>query len=160
MNKWLDQTLFGLWCAMGVGLGILSRSWVMFGSFMLVACFLASGTWAARSMKSENVAVRRGATTVAIIYIMLVCFGFLMTIERIYLVNGSSYPGWLVRKDVGNFNDDGVGNIHQISDFSKAYCPSGGMEVFGKDNGLYVMRCGGMLWYEANTYTAHFKDAK
>lgn len=160
MKRWLDQTIFGLWCAMGVGLGILSRSWETFGSFMMVACFLASGTWAARSLKAENVVVRRGATTIATIYILLVAFGFVMTIERLYLVNGSSYPSWLATKDLGEFKDDGKGNFTQISDFSKKNCPGGGMEVDVKENGLVVMRCGGILWYESDTFTAHFIGVK
>lgn len=160
MRKALDQILIGLWCAMGAAMGIMSKSWQTFGTFMLVAAFLAGGIWAGRALQSENGKVKRVAMTTAILYALFFVFMGMMVIERLYFVNGSSYASWLATKDLGNFDVDKNDQIIQLSKLSRENCPGGGAEINVKDDGLVVIRCGNLTWYDSQTFIAHFKDVK
>lgn len=69
--------------------------------------------------------------------------------ERVYLVNGSSYPSWMAGAELGEV---AMARIVALWNSECRHCP---VEVFRKSNGA-VLRCGD-FWFMPSTRT-YFAD--
>lgn len=76
----------------------------------------------------------------------LLFVGVLATIERVYLVNGKAYPRWLADGEVG-WVDDAI-----LTKLRATECNNEPIEIFKKDGGLVVLRCG-FAWFASPTKT-------
>jgi hypothetical protein len=70
----------------------------------------------------------------------------LVTGERVYLVNASSYPRFLA-------TDLGSVDAARIEELRKTACKDEPIEVYAK-NGFWVLRCG-FAYYQGHTYISH-----
>lgn len=157
------QLCLGAWASMAISFGILSRSWETFFGLMATTAFFTLGVVASKALRSKLPAIRWGGIVGTIAFYGVILFGFLGAAERLYLVNGKSYPSWLAKEDLGQTNElDGllfVGSKSGIKERAKldmtAGCAGKNSELYHKGGGLVVIRCGGMMWYDSHTYVAH-----
>ncbi len=149
MNKPLEQFSIGAWFALAVGMGIMSKSWETFFSFVAIGCFFASGMWATRGRKSPRPAIRAVAVGINVFFFGVLVSGLVFVAERLYLVNGDTYPAWLATADLGTVSKQ------ELLRSPGAKCVGKGGEFIQKSGGLVVFRCSGTLWYESHTYIAH-----
>jgi hypothetical protein len=77
---------------------------------------------------------------------IVLAIGVLATLERVYLVNGSSYPR-LLAEDVGNVDEAGLAKMRATT------CKDEPVEVYKKDE-IWVLRCG-FAYYQGHTYISH-----
>ncbi len=153
MKNILNQFCLGAWSAMAVGMGIMSKSWETFFSFMLIAAFFAVGFLASairrdRAAKGQphRIATAISYTHLAAIVLLMVG-GFIFTAERIYLGSSEHYSQLLVSRDLGPTDERGL--LEQ----TRTLCPKGGTTIYYKADDQAVIRCG-FMWYEGKTYTA------
>ena len=90
---------------------------------------------------------RRYWLSIAINTVVVVAMtvGILSVIERLYVVNGNSYPRWLAQGELGRMNDADLLSLRATE------CKHEPIEVFQKE-GFFVLRCGMML-FERSTKT-------
>lgn len=65
-----------------------------------------------------------------------------------------SYPAWLATRDLGTLSEA------KLMTFAASSECRGGAEIMDKANGLVVIRCGGLMRYEAGTFIAHREDVR
>ena len=135
-------------------MGIMAHSWEPVWTMSLIALFFGIGAWADAVRKAKRDAGENSpfASTVLLgqvtILIAVLVAGVGLTAERVYLVNGDSYPAFLTSRDLGTSNDDGLLKL------TNAVCKQQPGEIFRKAGNLTVIRCG-MLWYQGQTFTTH-----
>jgi len=154
MNRLFNQLTLGLWGAMALGFSVMSKSWSTLLNLAAVGLFFAVGTWASSSLKDGRPGVRRLAIALSCFFFGVILFGFISTVERLYLVNGATYPAWLAKRDLGTLPQDA------LMRFTGGPDCKGGAEIFDKEDGNSVIRCGGFLWYESKTYTVQIQRQK
>lgn len=124
--------------------GIEGRSWGVFFGFALIALYFFAIGASRQAARSTRRPVRIAGNVVASACALLFLGMILMTVERLYLVNGSSYPRILA-------HDLGAANYSTLENLRLNQCKGDGMEIYGKRNDLWVIRCG-FSWYEGHTY--------
>jgi len=145
-----NQIFIGYWISLAVGLGILSKSWETAFSMAVIGTFFIVGSWSFNSVKSKRTVVRRLAITCASVCFLIITAGAISGLERLYLVNAKTYPAWLAKNDLGTLTREQYLNIPE--------CKGMGSEIYEKENGLMVIRCGGIMWYEGHTFVAKIKE--
>lgn len=140
------QIGIGLWFSLAVMAGIESRSWGAFlAPFYIGLFFVALGL--ASDARRSGRRPWQVAGNVVIAGCGLLFVGSLMnTAERLYLVNGQSYPRLLAR-DVGAADKATLDNLHRNQ------CKGELMEIYGKKGGLWVIRCG-FSWVGGHTFVS------
>lgn len=151
MNHFTTQLTLGCWFGLAVAAAILARSWEPFWSFGAVGCFVAVFLAAVHAMRSPRSNVRTASKAILAGFFLVMVAGLLLGVERVYVVNGSSYPAWLATADLGA--------VEKRILAPAPGCEGEPTEIYQKDNGLVVLRCG-LLWYEGHTYLAHEQGAK
>lgn len=157
------QLSLGAWAAIAVGMGILGRSWETFFSLMAICAFFSFGAAASAALRTKRPAIRLVGVVGTVAFLGVILGGLLSGLERLYLVNGASYPAWLAKADLGPVNglddllfvgsaaNDGRGlNVNDA-----AACRGKSAELHHKSGGVVVIRCGGLMWYDSTTYLAH-----
>lgn len=86
----------------------------------------------------------KAGTTILIAIAMVL--GVLATLERVYLVNGSSYPRFLA-EDASNVDEAGLAKLRATT------CKDDAIEIFEKGE-TWVLRCG-FAYYQGHTYISH-----
>ncbi|MBA9846847.1 hypothetical protein DEE89_12110 [Ralstonia pickettii] len=81
-----------------------------------------------------------------VLIVIAMAVGLVATLERLYLVNGSSYPSFLA-EDAGNLDEVGLAKLRATS------CKDESVEVYKKDD-VWVLRCG-FAYYQGHTYISH-----
>ncbi|WP_322075481.1 hypothetical protein [Burkholderia cenocepacia] len=144
-RSFVFQFGIGMILSFGVMSAMESRSWSGFlgaGAVALFFVVFASGR-AALDAKKKSVNV---AGLVVCASCLLVIVGLLLNgVERIYLVNGDSYPRFLAR-DAGALNYEGLDRLH------KTQCQHEFMEVYQKSD-FWVIRCG-MMYLQGHTFVS------
>jgi hypothetical protein len=153
MNRSLDKIFIGLWFVLAIIFGLLLKSWGIAFAFLLFAAFFTAGNWACSSLNVSNVVLRWIARVVASCFFLVIIGGVLLMIERLYLVNGQSYPAWLAKRDLGTIDRA------QLLQLYGTDCPGMGAEINMKSDNLAVIRCGGMTWLDGHTYIARMQGS-
>lgn len=138
------QLGIGIWFSMAAIAGIESRSWGAFsGPFVIGVFFLAIGL-ASDARRSQRRPLRVAGAIVMVACALIFLGALLNSAERVYLVNGSSYPSFLGR-DLGAADYKTLDRLHENQ------CKGDGMEIYGKADGKWVIRCG-FLWLDGHTF--------
>ncbi|MFN9473238.1 hypothetical protein [Acidovorax sp.] len=147
-----DQLLIGLVLSVATALGIMMQSSSLaLATLMLGAFFLVPGLFA-RGVTSTSKSVARFSYAVAAVWLIAFFGGILGTAERIYYVNGNSYPRWLA--------SGGLASADEMDALRQGECKGRGpLEISEKADGLFVVRCGTM-WWESKTYLADFNPVR
>lgn len=77
---------------------------------------------------------------------LLMLAGLLLTAERLYLVNGATYPTFLA-EDLGSIDANTLEYLH------KTHCSGEPMEIYRKRD-FWVIRCG-VAYLEGHTFISH-----
>lgn len=147
----IDQLSIGLWLALAVGIGILSRSWEAAAAPLLAGTFFLAPTFAWRGIGVTNAPLRIVSWLVVIGWVIAFLMMFFGTVERLYYVNGDSYPRWLATGEL----QKPANGANVIDELRNGPCKDAGIEITGKRDGVYVIRCG-FSWYDSKTYLANF----
>lgn len=140
-----EQLAIGAWLSMAAAFAIMSRSAQTAGSILTVGAILAAPMFAARGIKSAHTPLRWLSVAIIVGVSAFMLVGLLSTIERVYLVNGKTYPRWLARGELGRVDDAALGYLRATE------CKNDPIEIFQKD-GFVVLRCG-FAWFEPSTKT-------
>lgn len=140
----LFQLGVGILIGMAVAAGIEGHSWGSFFAFASIAAFYFAVGAARQATRSTRQAVRIAGNSVLIACGLLFIGGALSAVERLYLVNGSSYPRFLAR-------DLGAASYATLDKLHAGECKGQMMEIYGKADDEWVIRCG-FNWYEGHTY--------
>lgn len=140
-----EQLSIGAWLSMAAAFGIMSRSVETASSTLIVGAVFTAPMFAARGVSSANKALRWLSRAIIFGVAAFLLVGLLSTIERVYLVNGKTYPRWLARGELGRVDDAALGRLRATD------CKNDPIEIFQKD-GFVVLRCG-FAWYEPSTKT-------
>jgi hypothetical protein len=140
------QLSIGAWLGLGAVAGIEGRSWGSFGAFALVAAYFFAIGASRQAGRSTRPPVRIAGNVVWVACALLFVGLILSTVERLYLVNGSSYPRFLA-------HDLGAANYSTLENLRLNQCKGQGMEIYGKRDNLWVIRCG-FTWMEGHTYVS------
>lgn len=154
MNRMLSQFTWGIWGAMALGFGIMSRSWSTGLGLACMGMYFAMGAWASSSFNDPRTLVRRVARVGAALFFGGIALFCIFTVERLYFVNAASYPSWLATRDLGALDEA------QIMEFAASSECRGRSEILSKANDQVVIRCGGAMRYEASVYIAHRRGAR
>ncbi|MDN7664056.1 hypothetical protein [Burkholderia cenocepacia] len=144
MKRFWFQLTIGGWLGMGAFAGIVGRSWGSFGVFAAIAAYffaIGAGREAGRSTRPP---VRIAGNVVWAACALLFVGAALLAVERLYLVNGGSYPSFLA-------HDLGAASYSTLEKLRLNECKGEGMEVYRKGDDRYVIRCG-FSWIEGHTY--------
>lgn len=145
----LDAFMAGTLCAMGATFAVLSASIDVFVSFAVMAGFLALPSLGRDLLASGGRIARPLGRAALALFFLGVLFGVMAVSERLYLINGSSYPNWLATELSGSWN------TVQNQDVVRKSCHGrGGVEVLNKADGRAVLRCG-FSWAPGNTFVAN-----
>ena len=123
---------------------IMSRSVQTAGPILTVGAIVTVSMFAARGISARS-SLRLLSVAIVVGVLAFMLAGLLFTIERVYLVNGKTYPRWLARGELGRVNDAALDRLRGTE------CKDDPIEVFQKD-GFVVLRCG-FAWYEPSTKT-------
>lgn len=134
---------------------ILLRSWGFAGALAIIYVIWGVGLVAGQHRSNLRPAVRWAARGVLLIYGIAIAIGLLSMCERLYFVNGDSYPSWLSNADLG------VMARNEFYQRLGRKCEGRGGEFSDKGNDVMVFRCGSVFWIGSETYIAHLrKDQK
>ncbi|HEY8095832.1 MAG TPA: hypothetical protein VIE65_07010 [Methylobacter sp.] len=147
----LDQVSIGLWLSLAVGMGITSQSMAFAIAPLIAGMFFMTPSFALRAIRVQRPIIKSLGKFVMLMWILLVIFSGLEFIERLYVVNGSSYPKWLATAELDK-SMVGWKNLMPLHDRECNHQP---FEIYEKANGQYVLRCG-LAWHESKTYIANF----
>lgn len=140
-----EQLAIGAWLSMAAAFAIMSRSAQTAGSILTVGAIFTAPMFAARGVNSTRALLRWLSIAVIVGVAAFMLVGVLSVFERVYLVNGKTYPRWLARGELGRVDDAAMGRLRATE------CTNAPIEVFQKD-GFVVLRCG-FAWYEPSTKT-------
>jgi hypothetical protein len=140
-----EQLIAGAWLSLAVAYGLLSRSASSAFALMGAGAVFTLPIFASRGARSPRGALRLLSRAVLAAFAVFMVVMVLATVERVYLVNGDSYPAWLASGRLGKVTD---GDIEQLRRTSCSHDP---IEVLQK-KGYVVLRCG-FAWYEPSTKT-------
>lgn len=142
-------TQINLGALLGVAafLGILQRSWESFFSVAGIAAFLAGGLLAAQWVLSPRRPLRVLGGIGCVAFCAVIIGWFLITAERMYLVNGSSYPTFLAT-DVGHV-DSKQAEALRVGE----QCHDQVLEIFEKTD-FWILRCG-YSYFDGHTFISH-----
>lgn len=145
---WIDQIFFGLILSMAIGGAVWDKSWspVRFWlAFGVIAWLPSIG---GRMLKAQRLSVRRVGKLLLAAFAAVVLIGVLDIAERIYLVNGDSYPAWLTQRDIGPVTRATFG--HLAMNECKGRWP---IQGYPKAGDVMVYRCG-FDWLGGHTFIA------
>lgn len=77
---------------------------------------------------------------------VLILVGLFLTAERVYLVNGATYPP-ILAEDLGNIDAKNLEYLH------RTYCAEEPMEIYRKRD-FWVVRCG-FTYLQGRTFISH-----
>ncbi|MBK3865187.1 hypothetical protein G3A40_36135 [Paraburkholderia aspalathi] len=138
------QIGIGIWFSLAATAGIEGRSWgAFFGPFVIGIFFLALGL-AGDARRSERRPMRNAGTIVTIACAVIFVGAILNAGERLYLVNGGSYPRLLA-------HDLGAADYKTLDRLHGSQCKGESMEIYGKSNSQWVIRCG-FSWVDGHTF--------
>lgn len=140
-----EQLAIGAWLSMAAAFAIMSRSAQTASSILIVGAIFTAPMFATRGIKSAHKLLRWLSIAIIVGVSAFMLAGLLSTIERVYLVNGKTYPRWLARGELGRVDDAALGRLRATD------CKNDPIEIFQKD-GFVVLRCG-FAWYEPSTKT-------
>ena len=140
-----EQLAIGTWLSMAAAFAIMSRSAQTAGSILTVGAIFTAPMFAARGIKSAHKLLRWLSIAIMVGVSAFMLVAVLSTIERVYLVNGKTYPRWLARDELGRIDEAAIDHLRATE------CKNDPIEVFQKD-GFVVLRCG-FAWYEPSTKT-------
>lgn len=147
MKHLWNQINLGALLGCAAFLGILQRSWESFFSVAGIAAFFASGLLAAQMVGSP----RRPLHVIGAVGCVAFCAVFigwiLITAERFYLVNGSSYPTFLAT-DVGHVDSKQVEALRVGEQ-----CHDQVLEIYEKTD-FWILRCG-YSYFDGHTFISH-----
>ncbi|MDN7527679.1 hypothetical protein [Burkholderia orbicola] len=148
MENTLKRPMFQLSIGGLLGLGAVSaieaRSWGSFLSAALMAFYLFAFAASRQAAKASKPPIRLAGNIITALCVVLLLGTFLLVAERVYLVNGSSYPRWLAR-------DIGAANYAELDRLHGTECKGESMEIYGKRSSQWVIRCG-FTWMGGRTY--------
>ncbi|CAH2782572.1 MAG: hypothetical protein PPHEINF_2009 [uncultured Paraburkholderia sp.] len=148
MENTLKRPMFQLSIGGLLGLGAISgieaRSWGSFLSMALIALYLFAFAASRQAARASRRPVRIAGNTATAVCAALLVGMFLLVAERVYLVNGSSYPRWFA-------HDLGAANYSDLDRLQGTECKGEGMEIYGKHDNRWVIRCG-FSWIDGRTY--------
>lgn len=140
----LNQLGVGISLGLAVSAGIEGRSWGAFFGIASIAAFFFAISAGVQASRSNREAIRVAGKSVLIACTLLFIGIVLSEIERLYLVNGTTYPRVLAR-------DLGAANYATLDKLRADQCKGQTMEIYSKADNLWVIRCG-FGWYEGHTY--------
>lgn len=156
------QIVIGLWFAMAAFLGTMARSWETFIAFLSVAAFFGGLGFAGVFISGElfkrsglkgrfwtfaDTAVRAVGYAYLALFFIAIAASLLAGIERLYLVNGDSYPRFLAK-------NLGTADMHTIDALRAKECKNTGIDVYEKAGNVWVIRCG-FSWLDGKTYISN-----
>ncbi len=129
---------------MGVTAGIEGRSWSAFFGPASIGLFLAVLALSIGAMGSKHSGLRVTGLFVSLACLVVFAGAILNVGERLYLVNGKTYPHFLAR-------NIGAASHATLDRLQLADCKGTGMEIYGKADHEWVIRCG-FSWFGGHTY--------
>ena len=148
----IDQLALGLILSTAVGLGITARSPESAWSLLIVGGFFMAPSFFGRGLAARNQNVRRLSGLAAFGWAVVLAFGLLLIVERLYYTNAETYPRWLA---TGKFQ---AGD--SLESLRYGECKERGpIEISEKRDGVYLLRCGN-LWHDSKTYIANFNPVR
>jgi hypothetical protein len=141
----VEQLSIGAWLSMAAAFAILSRSPETAGLILIMGGIVMLPLLAMRGITSARKPLRWLSVVIVAAVTALMVIGLLSVIERVYVVNGSSYPSWLASGKLGDVDDAAVDHLRATA------CQNKTIEIFQKDH-FVVLRCG-FAWYEPSTRT-------
>lgn len=146
MRNPLTQIVIGMFFSIGVMAAIDSRSWSASFGPVCVGLFFMALALSMNAMDSKRATLKTTGIAVSIAC-MLVFVGAILSVgERVYLVNGKTYPRFLAT-DIGAANHDTLDRLRH------AQCRGSLMEIYGKTNDEWVIRCG-LSWIGGHTFVS------
>ena len=142
-SAWAVTTSACALLAGGLFFGISEKSWPVFTSSVMLAAF-ASAPFIGSQLKDLGGAFRLFGRGVQWAWLLLIVWGVVGVADRLYWVNGSTYPTWLSRS-VTISKEMALSNKSYASICTDTYA-----WVEEKSNGHFV-RCGDAFW-PAATY--------
>lgn len=150
--SFFDQFIIGFWLSAAAVLAIQTQSWNAGAVPLLLGAFTLLPTYAARVLRSQNRLVRNVAIGVLVLWALAFLTILANAVERLYYVNGKSYPSWLTSGELQPAAD----GANSLDSLRAGQCKGRGpLEISEKEDGVYLVRCG-LFWYEAKTFRATF----
>ncbi|EMP3151668.1 hypothetical protein WDX82_005125 [Salmonella enterica] len=156
------QISIGLWLAMAAFFGTMTRSWETFGAFLAVAVFFGGLGFAGVFISGElfkrsglkgrfwtftDKAVRALGYAYLAFFFIGIAAALVGGLERLYLVNGDSYPRFLAK-------NLGTADMHTIDALRAKECKGESIDVYEKTGNVWVIRCG-FSWIDGKTYVSN-----
>lgn len=132
------------WCILGKSLTPLWLGLILF-------VMIASGRRCFHALSSHKKNIRIAGIIGCVSLAVLIFGTALNTLERTYLVQGSSYPAFLG-------TDVGIVNLQKVIDLHETKCPGMGTSTFRKNDDIVVIRCGNS-WLGGKTFIGHVLDS-
>jgi len=143
------QIYIGLFLSLGVLFAIMSRTVGPFFEMLAICAFFCLGDLGVQLLrKPRGSNLRSVGMVLSGAFILVIAVLLLFFVERLYMVNASSYPSWLATRDLGQLSE-----VQFRQFIFSPECPRGS-EAFNKDGGQVVVRCGGMTRLTP-TFVAH-----
>lgn len=140
-----EQLAIGAWLSLAAVFAIMSRSGQTAGTLLAVGAVFTALLFASRGIKAARASLRWLSVAIIVGVSAFVLAGLLSAIERVYLVNGKTYPRWFARGELGRVSDADLRRLRETE------CKNDPIEIFQK-GGFVVLRCG-FAWYEPSTKT-------
>ncbi|QNM95440.1 hypothetical protein [Chitinimonas koreensis] len=148
-----QQVAVAFWISAAVVLAVLSRTWSAAAVPLAAGFLMMAPGLAARGRTSINKTLRVVSGIVQAVWWVSVAMIVVGGAERLYYINGATYPRWLITGELQQLGIDGINQLRATE--CRGRFP---VEVTRKEDG-YLVRCG-VMWWDSKTYFTVFDPAK